>query len=162
VERLPKYRKHDSMRRTGLAVCIASFALVVFAATSVRAQIRAPSAAEPQALEFFEKRVRPILVENCFSCHGDTKQKAGLRLASRAALVKGSETGPVVVPGNPAASTLIRAVRQEGELKMPPKGKLPAEAIDALTTWIKLGVPWPETAVGSALKGSDDRITLAR
>lgn len=146
------------MRPTDLVICIAALAGVVLAATPIPAE----SPAEPQAIEFFEKRVRPILAENCFACHGEKKQKAGLRLDSRAALLKGSETGPVIVPGKPAESTLIRAVRQEGELKMPPKGKLPAEVIDALTTWIKLGAPWPETSGTADLRENSDRITEAR
>jgi hypothetical protein len=138
---------------------------VVFAAAALQAQTSKPAIPEPQALEFFEKRVRPILVDNCFICHGEKKQKAGLRLDSRAALLKGSETGPVVTPGNPADSVLIRAIRQEGELKMPPKGKLPPEAIETLTTWIQLGAPWPENAAqekGTVPKGSGDPIAEAR
>jgi hypothetical protein len=116
----------------------------------------------PEAIELFEKRVRPILAENCFACHGEKKQKAGLRLDSRAALLKGSESGPVVVPGNPGQSTLIRAVRQEGELKMPPKRKLPTEAIDALAAWIKVGAPWPEIPGKPEANGISDRIAHAR
>jgi hypothetical protein len=135
---------------------------MLLTATMVHGEVNHPSFAEPQAIEFFEKHVRPLLVENCFACHGEKKQKAGLRLDSRAALLKGSETGPVVVPGKPAQSTLIRAVRQDGELKMPPKGKLPPEAIDALTTWIKSGVPWPETLGKSEVNANGDRIVIAR
>src|SRR5579871_227503 len=71
--------------------------------------------------EFFERRVRPVLAEHCFSCHGPKKQQAGLRLDSRAALLKGGESGPAVVPGEPERSLLLEAVRQTGEVKkMPP------------------------------------------
>jgi hypothetical protein len=89
--------------------------------------------------------VRPLLADNCLSCHGPQKQKAGLRLDSRAALLAGSSNGPVVQPGQPDASALVRAIRYDGETKMPPKGKLPAAAIEALTTWVRMGAPWPDT-----------------
>src|SRR3954469_16673691 len=91
--------------------------------------------ADTAAVEFFEAKVRPILVEHCQSCHGAEKQKNGLRLDSAAAVRKGGESGPVISPGEPEKSRLIEAVRQTGELKMPPKAKLPDEAIAALTEW---------------------------
>ncbi len=100
----------------------------------------------PQQEAFFEARIRPLLAEHCWSCHGPKKQKGGLRLDSRPALLEGGDSGPAVKPGDPAASLLIHAVRHEGATKMPPKGKLPAPAIDALTSWVKSGAPWPRTA----------------
>ena len=115
---------------------------------------RSPTAAragDRQADEFFESKVRPVLAENCFSCHGPDKQKGGLRLDSRAALLKGAGGEPVVVPGEPDKSPLIKAIRHDGDIKMPPKAKLPAPAIDALTAWVKMGVPWPEAAGAKAV-----------
>ena len=100
---------------------------------------------DPKQVEFFEARIRPVLAENCFRCHGEKKQKAGLRLDSRQALLKGSEEAPVVVPGQPDKSRLIQAIRHQGKIKMPPENKLPAQAIADLTTWIKMGVPWPDS-----------------
>jgi hypothetical protein len=94
---------------------------------------------------FFERRVRPILAENCFSCHGPKKQMAGLRLDSAESLRKGSDNGEVVKPGDPEHSPLILAIRQTGDLKMPPKKKLPAQEIEALTQWVKQGASWPQT-----------------
>ncbi|MFM7150642.1 MAG: c-type cytochrome domain-containing protein, partial [Gemmataceae bacterium] len=82
------------------------------------------SARPVPASDHFEKHIRPLLVEKCQSCHGEKKAKGGLRLDSRAAMVKGGDSGPVVVPGKPDESLLIQAVRQSGSLKMPPKGKL--------------------------------------
>jgi mono/diheme cytochrome c family protein len=102
-----------------------------------------PKVASASAAEFFERRIRPILVENCQSCHGPTKQKSGLRLDSPQALRKGGDSGPVLKPGDPDQSLLIQAVRQTGELKMPPKKKLPPEALEALTTWVRDGAVWP-------------------
>ncbi|MCI0700477.1 MAG: PSD1 and planctomycete cytochrome C domain-containing protein [Planctomycetia bacterium] len=100
-------------------------------------------AADP-AVDFFEKNVRPVLVEKCLSCHAD-KEKGGLRLDTRAGVLKGGERGAVVVPGKPKESRLLTAIRHTDEdLKMPPSGKLPAREIAALEKWIELGVPWPE------------------
>src|SRR5215210_852692 len=103
----------------------------------------------PEAVEFFETRVRPVLAEQCYSCHGEKKQSAGLRLDSKAGVTKGSDGGPVVVPGEPDKSPLVQAVRHSGEIKMPPKKKLPADAVEALTAWVKLGAPYPDDAVAA-------------
>lgn len=109
-------------------------------------------AAEPNntAVEHFENKVRPLLVEHCHGCHSAKKSEAGLRLDSREAILKGNDVGPVVVPGEPEKSKLIRAVHHDGSIKMPPKGKLPADAIEALTTWVKLGAVYPGGAATSA------------
>jgi hypothetical protein len=98
-----------------------------------------------KAEEFFEKSIRPVLAENCFNCHGDRKQKAGLRLDSRQALLTGGETGPAIVPGHPEQSLLLKALHYQDELKMPPKGQLRDAEVAALTTWIKQGAPWPDS-----------------
>jgi hypothetical protein len=97
-----------------------------------------------QEVEFFETKVRPLLAEHCFSCHGPDKQKSGLRLDSAQGLKLGGDTGPVVVPGKPAESLLVQAIRYAGELKMPPKGKLPADAIGTLEEWIRRGAVFPD------------------
>jgi hypothetical protein len=112
------------------------------------------SAATPA--EHFEKEVRTVLVARCFSCHGNGKSKGGLSLASRAALLKGGDSGPAAVPGKPDASLLVQAVRHAGERKMP-RDKLPAHEIAALTRWVQLGLPWPEA--GPARPDSSFRIT---
>src|SRR5262249_58484094 len=73
-----------------------------------------------EAIEFFESKVRPILVEQCLSCHGEKKQSSGLRLDSKAGVMKGTDDGPVVVPGEPDKSPLVKAVRHAGGIKIPP------------------------------------------
>jgi hypothetical protein len=98
----------------------------------------------------FERHVRPVLVEHCQGCHGAKKQMGGLRLDSRELLLKGGDNGPVVVPGKADDSRLIQAVRHAGDLKMPPKRKLPAPAIAALEAWVKVGVPWPAARPGTS------------
>ncbi len=119
------------------------------AVTAQPADGAAKPAAGPEAIELFERQVRPVLVQHCQKCHGEKKQEAGLRLDSRKALVKGSENGPVVAAGNPAAGKLLSAVNYANkDLQMPPDGKLPAEAIEALTHWIQLGLPWPAESAG--------------
>src|SRR5437667_5806636 len=74
--------------------------------------------------EFFEAKVRPLLATSCASCHGPAQQMGGLRLDSRAALLKGGTRGPAVVVGDPARSLLVQAVHHDGALKMPPAGPL--------------------------------------
>jgi mono/diheme cytochrome c family protein len=106
------------------------------------ASAQAPSA---QAAEFFEARIRPVLADNCFSCHGPKKQRGGLRLDSAAGLRKGGESGSVVLPGHPEKSPLIQAVRHAGERKMPPEKKLPPQAVADLSAWVRMGAPWPES-----------------
>ena len=103
------------------------------------------AAVSPEQIEFFEKKVRPVLAEQCYKCHGPDKQKAELRLDSREAILKGSDTGPVVVPGDPDKSSLIKSIKHEGDSKMPEKApKMPEAQINALADWVKMGVPWPE------------------
>ena len=108
----------------------------------------------PEAREFFEKSVRPILIENCYACHGSKQQLGGLRFDEREAVFKGGQGGPIIVPGDLEKSRLIQAVRRTGDLKMPPSGKLPPAEIDALTRWVKMGAPWPQDSVDlQSLKG---------
>ena len=104
---------------------------------------QSPLAAAAKAPDFFEARVRPILAANCYDCHTD-EEKGGLRLDSREALLKGGESGPAIVAGNPTESLLIQAVKQDpGAPKMPKsKSKLRPEDIDVLVEWVRAGAPW--------------------
>lgn len=112
------------------------------------------AAAEPAAgqIEFFENKIRPVLAEHCYACHSDQaeKVKGGLRLDTREALVKGGTSGPVIVPGDAEASSLIKAIRYtDPELQMPPKDKkLSVEQIANLEAWVKMGAPDPRTVSG--------------
>jgi hypothetical protein len=119
-----------------------SIIVVVASAWNVRAS-------DPAGIDFFEKKIRPVLVEHCYSCHTSVdgkKPKGDLTLDTRAAILKGGETGPALVPGKPAESLLIKAVRYaDPDFRMPPKGKLPAEAIADLEKWIAMGAPDPRT-----------------
>jgi mono/diheme cytochrome c family protein len=92
--------------------------------------------------DFFETRIRPILATECFSCH-TSSQLGGLRLDSREALLRGGNSGPAIIPGDPDKSLLVIAIRQTGALKMPKGGKLPQDQIDAIVQWVRLGAVWP-------------------
>ncbi|HEY2250861.1 MAG TPA: PSD1 and planctomycete cytochrome C domain-containing protein, partial [Planctomycetaceae bacterium] len=115
-------------------------------------------AAEPSAedIEFFEKEIRPILVQSCQKCHGDRKQEGGLRLDSQSALLKGGDSGPAIAAEKPDESLLVEAIGYAGDIKMPPKAKLPDEQIAALTAWVKRGAPWPPDKSGGNKPGEFD------
>jgi hypothetical protein len=119
--------------------CLASFTLLLATHTSP---------AEDHA--FFESKVRPVLVEHCFECHSEEKTKGGLALDTKRGWEKGGDNGPVIVPGKPEESLLIKAVRYHDEdLAMPPEkkgGKLPEAVIADLVEWVKLGAPDPRVA----------------
>jgi hypothetical protein len=118
----------------------------------------AATPADPAAIEFFEKSVRPILVNRCQSCHGETKQKGGLRLDHQADLITGGTTGPAVVPGKPAESLFIEAINYGDTVQMPPKSKLPAGEIAILTQWVERGATWGiETSPGNASPNPNSR-----
>ncbi len=115
-----------------------------------RASVPGVARADDGAAEQFEKAVRPVLIERCVTCHGPKKQGSGLRLDSRQAALEGGEAGPAIVPGEPDKSPLIRAIRHEGDVHMPPKGKLPEPAVRAMADWVKAGAPWPEAPISAA------------
>jgi len=129
-------------------------------------------------IEYFEKHVRPLLATKCVECHGPELQEAGLRLDSRGGVLHGMEGTPAAVPGDPSRSRLIAVVKYDGDVQMPPDGKLPDDQLAVLTNWVKLGLPWPaesaapattttkpttSAAENAAWIGSmDDRIARAR
>ena len=123
-------------------------ALAVTLALTARVLAAAP-AFPAEDLEFFEKRIRPLLAERCYECHsaGAKKLKGGLHLDSREAILKGGETRPAVVPGQPDKSLLIEAVRYGNQdLQMPPKSRLSEAQVADLAEWVKRGAPWPPEA----------------
>ena len=103
-----------------------------------------------EQLRQFETHVRPILDEHCLKCHGSTKQWASLRLDSRDAILKGGDSGPAAVAGEPDESLLIRAVRHDDEnLKMPQDDKLTDAQIEILSSWVKSGLAFPAVSAAS-------------
>jgi len=95
-----------------------------------------------EAETFFETSVRPLLVARCQGCHGARVAESGLRLDHLPALLRGGDGGPVVQPGDPAASRLLAAVRRTAEPAMPPDEPLPADEVAILERWIAAGAPW--------------------
>ena len=107
-------------------------------------------AVEParEHLDFFEKKIRPVLVERCYECHSAAakKNKGGLTLDTRDGVLKGGDAGSAVAPGDPEKSKLIEAVRYKNrDLQMPPKSPLSSEQVRDLEQWVKLGAPDPRT-----------------
>jgi hypothetical protein len=144
---------HDRDALASLDRPMRLLALVLVGGLAAPSPVR-PDEPAPQAAAYFEKEVRPLLVKSCHRCHGPKKQEADLRLDSRAAALKGGASGPAVVPGEPAKSLLLRAVRQEGDLKMPPSRKLPDDQIAVLKRWVELGAPWRgESKPAAATRG---------
>jgi hypothetical protein len=104
------------------------------------------AAPTPEQAQFFEGKIRPLLVKHCYQCHSEGAKKLGgnLLLDSRAGMVRGGDTEPPVVPGDPAASLLMEAVRYtDPALRMPPKAKLSEAEIADLESWVKMGAPDP-------------------
>ena len=112
-------------------------------------------AADPKGLEFYEKKVRPVFAEHCGKCHSseaakNKKLKGGLLLEGRDALLAGGDSGPAVVPGKPAESLLVETLKYDGDVKMPPKGKLPAAVVADIEKWVAMGAPAPAAVGGPA------------
>ena len=97
----------------------------------------------PDALHFFENQVRPVLRNKCGGCHNDKLLTSGLSIESREAILRGGNRGEVVSPGLPEKSRLVRAIRRQGELKMPPDESLATHEVSALVQWIQMRLPWP-------------------
>ena len=138
-----------SAARRGLAV----FAAVVAVCFGWISGAASPVLETAEAFTFFENRIRPVLVEHCYSCHSAEAKtvKGAFKLDTKEDFFKGGTDGVVVVAGRPDQSRLIRAARHDDpELQMPPKEsggkKLPAAAIADLVHWVKLGAPYPETS----------------
>ena len=120
--------------------------------------LASPAETTPQGIEFFETKIRPLFAAHCYECHSAMhKTRGGLLLDSRAGFMKGGDSGPVVVPGKPADSLLIKAVRHiDPELKMPKGGKLADQLIGDLEAWVAMGTPWPvDKSGGIAIKAFD-------
>jgi cytochrome c553 len=131
---------------------LVSLSLVVIAATGgVVSAEGAPRDADARVI-FFEKKVRPLLANNCYNCHSaTTNSRGGLRLDDRNGMLVGGDKGPAIVPGQPEKSLLLRAVHQTGDLKMPPNKRLSEQQLADLTQWIKDGAAWPGVKVPASL-----------
>ena len=146
----PSFEPGSETLASRMRAALASLSILL--GTSLATAQDSPTADE---LDFFEREVRPLLVARCYDCHAETA-KGGLRLDSRAATLRGGDSGPALVPGEPDQSLLVKAVRAYGdgvspeELRMPPKGKLSDEEIAILERWVALGAPDPRTEPASS------------
>jgi len=137
----------------GMRLVAGSLVLLAATASALLAQ-PAPGSADA---DLFETKIRPLFVENCYACHTDARM-GGLQLDSREHFLKGGKSGPIAVPGDPDASLLVKALRHDGKLKMPPTGKLAAGQITAVEAWVKAGAVWPQHEK-AALKSPPYQIT---
>ena len=145
----PEVRNASALRRTRSGGWMLLAALTMVIEVAGHANQASPTA---QSAEYFEAKIRPVLAANCYTCHTDEKF-GGLRVDSREGLLKGGQSGPAIVPGDPDKSLMIQAIRQTDKLKMPKGGHLKPEEIDALTEWVKAGAVWP-TFAGSVTSDS--------
>lgn len=120
------------------------------ATAALLALVHQASAVEPSSVEFFESKIRPVLVRHCYSCHSREAQaagklKGGLRLDTRTGWQTGGDNGPAMIPGKPHEGTLLAALKYDGDVQMPPKGKLPDTVVQDFQTWIAQGAMDPRT-----------------
>ena len=139
-------------RLIAFAVLLAGTANFFVLAQDASPKSETASAAD---LDFFEKRVRPLLVQRCFECHSAKaeKLKGGLLLDSREAILAGGDSGPAAVVGDVEKSLIVQAIRFDNEnVQMPPAGKLPEAEIAALTEWARRGFPFPAAGVTKTVR----------
>ncbi len=128
----------------------------IFLTASRRQAQMATQPQEPsrEGLEFFEKKIRPALAENCYACHSEKSKKpqGGLLLDSIEAMLKGGASGlPAIVPGDPEKSLLIKAIRHnDAKLQMPMGGRMPDQVIKDFEAWVKMGAPAPRASAPTA------------
>ena len=129
---------------------------LVAAILPLRAQTSAASTPE-----FFESKVRPVLANNCYNCHGSSAL-GGLRLDTRDFMLKGGKSGPSIVPGDADNSLLVKAIRQTGStLKMPQGGKLKDAEIEDIVAWVKGGAAWPKSAIPTSAGQTGGKYVIA-
>lgn len=125
--------------------------LAILACLAMTAKGAEPSS---DSIQYFEKEVRPLLISQCQKCHGEKKQESSLRVDSLAALIKGGISGPAIVPGKVDQGTFLKALRHQGDLKMPPAGKLKDPQIAVFAKWIADGAVWPNEKAAQSPSGS--------
>jgi len=127
-----------------LAMIVVFFLIATGTGFSTESPIDVGSPESKDEIEFFEKHIRPILIDNCFECHAGNESKGGLRLDSKTSLTTGGDSGSVIDPGRPDSSSLIEAVRYKNQdLQMPPKNRLSSESVELLERWVKQGGVYP-------------------
>lgn len=126
--------------------CFIGLALLSASSVFNRASAAQTNAQSDNLAEFFEKRIRPVLIANCVKCHNPKAQVAQLDLTTAEGFAKGGESGLLINKEKPEESRLLKAISYDDSLKMPPTGKIKADEIAALTEWVKMGAPWPKSS----------------
>ena len=131
-------------RQISLVLAAAALIFSLGRPASANPPVITPAGPSREGVDFFEKKVRPLLVRRCYECHsGDpAKAKGGFTLDTRDGLLKGGQSGAVVAPGSVDGSLLIEAIRYEG-LEMPPKEQMSDEEIATIVQWVEMGLPDP-------------------
>ena len=144
-------------------LCLLLAGLTVSDLPASAADVPPASAAD---IEFFEKKIRPLLAKRCYSCHSQSAKtvQGGLKLDSAQDVVAGGDSGPALVPGKPDASLLIAAVLfdKDADVQMPPKGRLPDAEIALLTEWVRRGAPFPSTGAAGPRESDEIDFETAR
>src|SRR5437588_726602 len=140
-------------RRLVLAFLLTGSSLIGLARSAASSPDGKPkSQSSDSGFEFFETKIRPVLVQECYRCHSPKAKsvKGGLLLDTREGFLKGGDSGPALVPGKPEASRLLKALRYtDEELRMPPRGKLSDAVIADFEKWIALGAPDPRSSAAT-------------
>jgi hypothetical protein len=136
VRRVARTRESNRASRLRFILCLAMYIM------TPRAWAAEPAA---EQIEFFEKRIRPVLVKNCYACHSAAIKSpmGGLRLDTREALFRGGSHGPAIRAGDPDGSLLFQALAYRGDVRMPPSGRLPDDQLADFAAWIRMGAPDP-------------------
>ncbi len=137
------------MMKSSRILVVLAISIEVFLAPLVCQADEETKTLSPEAIQFFETKIRPVLVDQCYRCHSAEGQgvRGGLAVDSRDALLSGGESGPAIVPGDLSESTLWNAINYE-DYRMPPKNKLPESVIEDFRKWIEMGAPDPRVQTG--------------
>src|SRR5258708_671707 len=130
---------------TVLAVLISGFFTTGFAATASRPVT--PVAEKPRTGNKLAGDMMQLLQANCLACHNQEKHKGGLQFTSQAALLKGADSGKVVIPGKPDKSNLLKVLSPDSDPHMPPKSQFSTKEIELVRNWIAAGSPWDQTTL---------------
>jgi len=141
-----------AFRRVSISIGLTLLFLLIPLSLSAQEKSESPKFTDQQ-LEYFENKVRPILVERCYDCHGPESDpiEGGLSVNSRNAIIAGGDTGPAITPGHADQSLLIDAINYGEVYEMPPDTKMPDEEIAVLTKWVNDGAPWPKESDTAAV-----------
>ena len=146
----------QSMHKTSARHWLPSYLLLTLVVFDARL-----SPGQSSGVEYFENKIRPILVAKCQPCHSPALRTAGLDLSSAEGFQKGGDSGVLVQGADSSESRLLQAIGYEGQIKMPPTGRLKSEEIAAIRQWVQMGSPWPsEKAVTTNMIVADSLSAL--